>query len=283
MRLPPATCRSTCGGRRRAISGPWVRALAAGKATIIIDLAHTADVPALDPRNWLVTHSSVDLNVMPEPVTIAIDILDEDHSLRLAMRRLATDAELRDRLGHAAADYWQQAHSTDGMIADYNRAIARALTLPAPAVDLPPPARRRLGEAPHALEPFQAAAPGLGSGVQFDHSTQRRTLRVARTRIDRGPARTIGNRQPAVAVEHNVVVIKRDVVGSTMLQDGDEVEIVNSSAADDSDFFGVWSLEFGVGVLVVGSGSWKLSQSTPCQIPSSSPARLPFAADRRYR
>ena len=30
-----------------------------------------------------------------------------------------------------------------------------------------------------------------------------------------------------VAVEHNVVVIKRDAYHSTMLQDGDEVEIVN--------------------------------------------------------
>ena len=30
-----------------------------------------------------------------------------------------------------------------------------------------------------------------------------------------------------VAVEHNVVVVKRDAFGSTMLQDGDEVEIVN--------------------------------------------------------
>ena len=30
-----------------------------------------------------------------------------------------------------------------------------------------------------------------------------------------------------VAVEHNLVVLKRDAFGSTTLQDGDEVEIVN--------------------------------------------------------
>jgi thiamine biosynthesis protein ThiS len=30
-----------------------------------------------------------------------------------------------------------------------------------------------------------------------------------------------------VAVEHNFVVLKRDAYGSTMVQDGDEVEIVN--------------------------------------------------------
>jgi glycosyltransferase involved in cell wall biosynthesis len=121
----------------REVSGPWLRALAAGKPTITTDLAHNADVPALDPRNWTVSHASDTFDVVPEPVTIAIDILDEDHSLRLAMRRLATDPELRLRLGQAAAAFWAEAHSVDGMIADYNRVISRALTMPRPAVDLP--------------------------------------------------------------------------------------------------------------------------------------------------
>jgi thiamine biosynthesis protein ThiS len=30
-----------------------------------------------------------------------------------------------------------------------------------------------------------------------------------------------------VAVEHNLVVLKRDTFGSTQVQDGDEIEIVN--------------------------------------------------------
>ena len=38
---------------------------------------------------------------------------------------------------------------------------------------------------------------------------------------------TLGIDGRKVAVEHNVVVIKRDAYHSTMLQDGDEVEIVN--------------------------------------------------------
>lgn len=121
----------------REVSGPWLRALAAGKPTITTDLAHTADVPALDPRNWTVSHASTDLEAAPEPVTVSIDITDEDHSLRLAMRRLASDPELRAGLGHAAARFWEQSHSTAGMIDDYNRAITRALTLPSPAVHLP--------------------------------------------------------------------------------------------------------------------------------------------------
>ncbi len=142
----------------REVSGPWLRALAAGKPTITTDLSHTADVPALDPRNWTVSHASTGLAALPEPVTIAIDIVDEDHSLRLAMRRLASDRELRIRLGRAASDFWERAHSTAGMIDDYNRVIARALTMPVPAIDLPAHLRdngsTRLRE---LLEPFGVA------------------------------------------------------------------------------------------------------------------------------
>ena len=145
----------------REISGPWLRALAAGKPTITTDLAHTADVPALDPRNWTVTHASQTLDRVPEPVTIAIDILDEDHSLRLAMRRLASDGDLRRRLGRAAAMHWDEAHSTDGMIADYNRVIARAQMLPVPVVELPPHLRDDGATKLHALlQPF-----GIGNDL----------------------------------------------------------------------------------------------------------------------
>jgi glycosyltransferase involved in cell wall biosynthesis len=36
----------------RETSGPWLRALAAGIATVISDLVHLGDVPSLDPRTW---------------------------------------------------------------------------------------------------------------------------------------------------------------------------------------------------------------------------------------
>ena len=38
---------------------------------------------------------------------------------------------------------------------------------------------------------------------------------------------TLGIDARRVAVEHNFIVIKRDAYHSTLLQDGDEVEIVN--------------------------------------------------------
>ena len=111
------------------VSGPWLRALAAARPTIMMDLAHMADVPALDPRTWAASPVGP-RGEIPAPVTVAIDILDEDHSLRLAMRRLAGDAELRARLGEAARTYWLRNHSRQQMTDDYRRTIAQALRRP---------------------------------------------------------------------------------------------------------------------------------------------------------
>lgn len=111
----------------REVSGPWLRALAAGVPTVTIDLAHLAEVPSLDPRTWTLSHCAARQEDAPEAVTVAIDILDEAHSLRSAMRRLATDADLRTRLGAAGQRYWAREHSLSAMIGDYRRVIARAL------------------------------------------------------------------------------------------------------------------------------------------------------------
>lgn len=128
----------------REMSGPWLRALAAGRATVIIDLAHLADVPSLDPRTWTVNRPGApkpapagDGGGSAEPVAVAVDILDEDHSLRLAMRRIAADGELRARLGKAARKYWVANHSLACAIEDYERAIARALAREPRRVELP--------------------------------------------------------------------------------------------------------------------------------------------------
>ncbi len=116
----------------RETSGPWLRALAASKATVVTDLAHLGDVPSLDPRTWTenglsalgfgLWEEETKANASgasapkpkaqsPKPVCVAIDILDEDHSLRLAMRRLASDGSLREQLGRAAREWWGREHS----------------------------------------------------------------------------------------------------------------------------------------------------------------------------
>jgi glycosyltransferase involved in cell wall biosynthesis len=122
----------------REVSGPWLRMLSAGLPTVIVDAAHHVDVLTLDPRTWL-CHAPTPLEPTPEAraMAVGIDILDEDHSLRLALRRLGSDADLRLRLGAAARAYWESKHTVAAMVSDYERVIALALELPAPAVDLP--------------------------------------------------------------------------------------------------------------------------------------------------
>jgi glycosyltransferase involved in cell wall biosynthesis len=122
----------------REVSGPWLRMLSAGLPTVVVDSAHNVDVPTLDPRTWL-CHAPAPLGPDPEAraIAVGIDILDEDHSLRLALRRLGSDAGLRLRLGAAARAYWECNHTVAAMAADYERAIAKASGLTAPVVDLP--------------------------------------------------------------------------------------------------------------------------------------------------
>ena len=107
----------------REISGPWLRCLAAGKATVITDLSHLSGVPTIDPRTWRPTTAE-------PPCAVAIDILDEDHSLRLALRRLSTDPTLRQTLGEAARAYWQEHHSIATMVDGYRHLIDDAIREP---------------------------------------------------------------------------------------------------------------------------------------------------------
>lgn len=116
----------------RETSAAWLRCLGAGRATMITDLEHLADVPSLDPRGWRPTMATSDA-----PVAVAIDILNEEHSLQLALDRLARDAALRSRLGAAARARWETRHRLDDMVTAYERLIARAVTLAPPVPTLP--------------------------------------------------------------------------------------------------------------------------------------------------
>lgn len=123
----------------REVSGPWLRMLAAGLPTVIVDSLHHVDLLALDPRTWRCHQPTSTLDPEPEAgaVTVAVDILDEDHSLRLALRRLATDAALRARVGANAQAHWHASHSLGRMVRDYNLLITEALQAPIPDVELP--------------------------------------------------------------------------------------------------------------------------------------------------
>ena len=144
----------------RETSGPWLRALAAGRATVITDLAHLGDVPSLDPRTWTVREVGGRGSGIGKGICVAVDILDEDHSLRLAMRRLASDSALREQLGRAAREWWQREHSIEAMADDYERVMRQAAARPDPLVDLPAHMRNR-GDAKlrALLEPFGVPDP----------------------------------------------------------------------------------------------------------------------------
>jgi glycosyltransferase involved in cell wall biosynthesis len=106
----------------RETSASWLRAIAAGRPTVVTDLAQQASLPALDPRSWTVVHAQPFLTT-PEPVAVAVEVIDEQHSLTLAVRRLATDPALRTRLGSAARAYWAASHTLGHMAAAYDIAV----------------------------------------------------------------------------------------------------------------------------------------------------------------
>lgn len=153
----------------RETSASWLRALAAGRPTVITDLADLVDVPTIDPRSWTLMLAPRDPADVVSPrnwrrgVAVAIDILDEAHSLGLAMRRLAHDQGMRHRLGANARAWWDAHHTLDHLAAGYQQAFAAALAAPAD-----PPARRRLPA--HVLDEGVAHARALVApfGVEVD-------------------------------------------------------------------------------------------------------------------
>ena len=121
-------------------SGPWVRSIAMGRASITIDAAHHVHVPALDPLSWQRVQPTHDLepNAVDRAVTVAIDVLNLYHGLRAAMRRLGSDGELRAALGREARRWWEREHTVERMVDDYERALTQTLDAPMPAAtDLP--------------------------------------------------------------------------------------------------------------------------------------------------
>jgi glycosyltransferase involved in cell wall biosynthesis len=119
----------------RETSGTWLRALAAGKPTVVTDLAHGAETPSLDPDTWEILPAPL---ARPgtglDPVSVSVSLTDEPRQLLRAMRRLAGDAGLREALGRAARAHWSAHHTMEAAVGDYGRAIARALGSPAPRV-----------------------------------------------------------------------------------------------------------------------------------------------------
>lgn len=122
----------------RETSASWLRCLAAGRATIVTDLAHMVEVPTIDPRGWRVLDVLVRDEGARPPVAVSLDLLDEQHSLQLAIDRLVEDTAAREALGSAARAWWHEHHRLERMAAAYDSVIAEATTASPARRDLPP-------------------------------------------------------------------------------------------------------------------------------------------------
>ena len=112
----------------------WLRCISAGRPTVVTDLADRVDVPSLDPRDWHVrqatSRESSGSRAVGGPACVGVDIVDEEHSLRLAMRRLARDPALRTRIGEGARQLWESRFRLERFVDDFERAITKALDVP---------------------------------------------------------------------------------------------------------------------------------------------------------
>ncbi len=113
-------------------SASWLRALAAGRATIITELSHQSELPVADPRNWRPLGPSGQA-----PVALAVPILDERQALIRALETLVSSPERRTKLGAAARQYWNAHHTLDAMADAYGTLLTRAAQRATPVVALP--------------------------------------------------------------------------------------------------------------------------------------------------
>ena len=240
----------------RETSGPWLRALAAGRATIITDLVHLGGCRPRSIRGRgrctrsgsgsrgsgigsgrrpeAAKAANRPLNPSrprPIPICVAIDILDEDHSLRLAMRRLAADAALRDALGRAARDWWARDHSVEAMADDYERVMREAAGAARPGRRAARAhARRGRPQAGDADDPFRqrsARAPKSLAEAR-DHHAQRRSLHARGRRDDHRSPRAARHR-PARRRRRAATSSWSNATATAPRRSptGDQIEIVN--------------------------------------------------------
>jgi hypothetical protein len=101
--------------------------MAAARAVIVLETESTAGWPALDPQTW----QPRGWTGQP-PIVVSIDPRDEEHSMSLALRRLTTDAALRETLGSAAHEWWQQHATLDHAVRAWRSILAEAVTLNPP-------------------------------------------------------------------------------------------------------------------------------------------------------
>ncbi len=112
-----------------------VSGFASGKTVVTTEMNATAGWPALDPQTWRPRGIAVN----EPPIAVTVDPRDEEHSLLLAVRRLSSDAALREQLGAAARQWWATHATPAHAAAAWTGILDEAVQLSAPArpVDWP--------------------------------------------------------------------------------------------------------------------------------------------------
>jgi glycosyltransferase involved in cell wall biosynthesis len=98
----------------RETSAALLRVLAQGRATVVSDLEHQAE--------------------LPQDAVVRVDVKDEEGELTRAILRLAGDPGARARLGAAASAHVRQAHAPSRVRDAWEDALDRARRLPNPPV-----------------------------------------------------------------------------------------------------------------------------------------------------
>ena len=104
---------------------PAIAALAASRPLVIMESESSAGWPSLDPQTW----QPRGFDVRDSPIAIAIDPRDEEHSLMLALRRLANDARLRRDLASAAHAWWSARATVDHAVAAWRSILHDAAAI----------------------------------------------------------------------------------------------------------------------------------------------------------
>jgi hypothetical protein len=102
-------------------------AMGSGKPVVVLETEASADWPTLDPQTWRARGTG-----STAPVGVSLDLRDEEHSLGLAIRRLASDAALRNRLGEAGRAWWRNHASVDSALKAWRQVLREGASLGAP-------------------------------------------------------------------------------------------------------------------------------------------------------
>ncbi|MGE0394027.1 MAG: hypothetical protein AB7P67_10730, partial [Vicinamibacterales bacterium] len=122
------------------LAGDVLAAQALGIPAIVMESSDTASLPALDAQTWQPRDRGP---AAPRPVAVSLDPRDQEHSLMLALRQLATDEPARRALGEAAAERWARLHEPSVAVRTFVPILEAAGRAPASALPADWPAHFR--------------------------------------------------------------------------------------------------------------------------------------------